>query len=214
MSRWERWAPLSGVAFVVLFVPGFALLSAGGPRLLARDPARYVAYYARHYDDIRGGAVLALLAGAALLWFVGTLAARLRNAEGPPGRLSTVAMGGGVAAATCLLVATVMRAAPASRMHTTGALTGGQATTLSDAAGAVFGIASPIAFAVLVGSASLVGVRHHALPRWLSWSGLALAVVLVVPFAGWIGLPLLMLWVLVTGVLLCRSSQPPDAVFA
>jgi hypothetical protein len=81
-DRWQRWSPLAGIAFAVLFLAALGV-SGSGP---GDTPAEQ--WYA---DDGNRGAVFFvffLIVGAALclLWFLGALRGALVRAEGDPTR--------------------------------------------------------------------------------------------------------------------------------
>jgi hypothetical protein len=210
-SRKRGFGPLCGVAAVVLLLPGFVLMSKDAPKFMQAGPARYRDYYDARGGEIRAGAVLMILAVFFLLWFVGHVRTHLRTqvraGGGDNGHLGALAQIGGSAGALCLLLATVVKAAPALRLVATGSITGAHAAGFSDAAGVIFGLASPVCFAVATAACAVAGFRLRALPAWLSWATAVLAVVLVIPFVGWIGLLLFPVWLVVLSVHLFRAPR-------
>ena len=95
-SNWERFAPLTGVVFVVLLVAGVVVIN----NYDYLPPAGEIeSFYEDNSTMISVGAFLALLSVFFFLWFLGSVRSTLRIAEGGTGRLSAVAFGGGVAAA-------------------------------------------------------------------------------------------------------------------
>ena len=104
--RWERWAPVSGIAYVVLFVAGFIV---GGDDIGDSD-AEIVAYFGDSGNRAEEIAGFFLLVVAALffLWFASTLRDRLRSVEAEPKSLSSLAFGAGVASAALLVVAVAL----------------------------------------------------------------------------------------------------------
>ena len=90
-TRLARWSPLSGIVFVVLFVVAGVLFD-GNPDPGATD-ASIVAYYGDDGNQLKLelAFLLATIAGVFFVWFAGTLAGRMRAAEGEPGWLSQVA---------------------------------------------------------------------------------------------------------------------------
>jgi hypothetical protein len=72
---------------------------------------------------------------------------------------------------------------------------------------AFFGGAVLFSIPMLVAT-GLAVLRTSALPRWLGWASLALALVMAVPPLGFFGLVLgLPLWTLAVSVLLFRASR-------
>ena len=95
-DRWERWAPVSGLIFVVSFLALFFVFFAPADLLPAdADAAQITAYYrGRGPAGFLGMYSLFGLSGVALMWFAGSLRTSLRRLEPAPGRLSAVAFGG------------------------------------------------------------------------------------------------------------------------
>jgi hypothetical protein len=146
------------------------------------------------------------LAGVALLWFLGSFRVVLRRAEGEPARLATIAFAGGVVLSALLFVKNAIEGGIAL------ALEFEQGFTLDPdvyrALNAIFLgllIHEGLAAAVLIAAASLLVLRTHVFPRWLGWTGLAVAVVALL---SWLvpGLPLVLVlaWILAASVVMLR----------
>src|SRR4051794_4430498 len=97
MSRFERWAPLSGVLAVVLWIVGLVLISHNDPNDHATD-AQILAWYKAESDWVLLGGWLFMLGGLAFLWFVSVLRDRLDDSVA--GRRATRLMFAGAIAAT------------------------------------------------------------------------------------------------------------------
>ena len=91
-------APWTGVTFVVFAVGAFFTT----PGDFLDDPEALASDYANELGQFLGGAQMAALAGASLLWFSSTVAAAL-VANGAGDRLAGIARSGGTAAAALLL---------------------------------------------------------------------------------------------------------------
>ena len=75
-----RWAPLTGVAFIVVAIIAFAI---GGEPPEADQPVReIVSHYVDNKDSIQVSSALAALAGVLLVFFAGYLRKVLQAAEG------------------------------------------------------------------------------------------------------------------------------------
>ncbi len=62
----------------------------------------------------------------------------------------------------------------------------------------------------LTAATALVILRYGALPRWLAWVSLAVALIMAIPPIAFFGLVLgLPLWTLLTSVLVYRSEGEP-----
>ena len=115
--NWARYAAGTGLgaaallwvqAFVAPLYPGFD------------DPPLQVArYYQSNAASIRVQMLLIGVAGILFLWFLGSLRAHLRRAEGDTGRLSAVAFGAGIAVLGPASVA-VISTATAAHLAGTG----------------------------------------------------------------------------------------------
>ena len=102
--RRDYWTPIAALLAAVTFVVG-VLFSFNSPDSDKTD-AQVLAWYADHghrMSNVIGGYLLALC-GLFVLWFVAGLRQHLRAAEGPGGRLSTVALGGGISFAVLLWI--------------------------------------------------------------------------------------------------------------
>src|ERR1700730_1030591 len=101
-AKWERWGALAGVVFVGLAVIGGFI---GGSPPKTSDSAEKIAkYFQDNQGNLKVGSYLTGLALVPLLWFLGTLFGRLRRAEGGAGRVSGIALTGGIAAAAIAMV--------------------------------------------------------------------------------------------------------------
>ena len=123
---------------------------------------------------------LRVMGGLMIIWFMGSLAGRLRQAEGEPGRLASISFGVGVVWGAVWLL---------SAMFNSAAIL--LATTYQDGTGArlmgVLGkdsvlILTPSILFVLTLAVSFVSMRYGGFPRWyallttaFTWIVLALA---------------------------------------
>lgn len=180
----DRIAPLSGLAFVLFGVAGVFLVNAGTE--YAGPPADLAAHYADRRGTVSLGAWLGMFSAAALAWFSAVVWRALRVAEGPGGRLSVAAFGGGVLAGGVLLVSYGAHLAAALRAGQEGGLMPAAAALLFDLAGLLWGVAAPVALAVLVAGVALVALRHRAFPAWWGWTSLGLVVLLLISPISWL----------------------------
>lgn len=202
-SRWERMAPLTGIAFVVLLLAGVLLIN-NYDYLPAGDEIK--SFYEDDSTRIAVGAFLAVLSVPFFLWFLGSVRSHTSAAEGATGRLSAVAFGGGVAAAAAMLVAHGATFAAAQRGGADGGIAEATATALFDLSGVLIGNAVPMAFAVLIGATAVISFRTGAFARWLTWAGAVLAVGLLTP-VNYIFIAFAVLWVLVVAVILYMPAR-------
>jgi hypothetical protein len=198
-SRLARYAPLTGVLFVVLVAAGF-LLSGDTPG--ANAPGSEVIDF---YKDSMGKQVVATLlvtlGAVALLWFASSLRSILRTAEGGTGRISNIAFAGGLGSAFGFWVS--------AAIHFTLADVGGDVDAAAAQALNALDSDSFFAFApgiaVLLLATALVARRTAILPAWLAWSAFVIFLASFTP-AGFFAFILSGLWIIVVSVLLYRAQ--------
>jgi hypothetical protein len=211
-SRWERWGPLGGIVFVVLFVVGLALNNIPS----ADDSAAKIANF---YNDSGDRAQLIIssyvlwLAGLFFLWFVASLRARLLAVEGAPGRLTSIVFGGGILFVAMLMVAAACFASIA------GDITFGDenfvgldgARFIPELGYPILFIAGMFAAIAMIDAVSVLIIRTGVFPRWIGWFGFFAAIALL--FAGFF-LPMifLLLWVVFVSVAMLRPPRAAAAV--
>ena len=209
-DRWERWAPVSGLIFVVSFMALFFLFFVPADLLPPDSNAEQIAAYYRGRGPAGFLAMYSLigLAGASLLWFSGCLRASLRLLEQGHGGLLDVAYGGGLASAILFLAGGTALLAPfAVIINST--------LTIDPSVYHLFGTLGFLTInlglfgqAVQVVATSVVALRWGGLPRWFAWVGFLVAVALVLNLLYFFGLFVWVAWVLLTsGLLLVRRGQ-------
>ncbi len=95
-ASWERYAPLTGVVGVVLWVIGTIIYQTA---VDSKNPATLLDSYRNEEGSILLGGFFWLLGTFFFFWFLGSLRARLAALEGGVQRLTAIAFGGGVATA-------------------------------------------------------------------------------------------------------------------
>ena len=219
-ARLARYAPLAGLVFFALAVVGTLVM--GSTPDFVDEPAKIAEHYESNDGQILTGDFLYLLGGVFLLWFVGTLRTFLRAAEGLGGRVARTAFAGGVAGTTLIMAAAAIDAVGALRVQEQDRIDPQVAAVLYDLNSILFGLAAPMAFAVLVFGTALVSMRAVAMPRWHAWISVALAFAMLVPVINWLAMIVFIVWVGVTSVLLFMGARvvptvptataPPPAV--
>jgi hypothetical protein len=204
----ERWAPIAGIAFVVLMVVGSMLIGdVPAPDAPAQAIADYLADGDNHTRNLVG-AYLWVIGALAFLWFLVRLRNEIRRAEGRPGSLANIAFGAGVAFASVWLVsaalfaavpyAVELRDAPISNpdlvrlLPTTGRLLlllGGGFTGL-----------------LVVLAASVAIFRTGVFPRWLAWLGIVASIALLFDVV-YLNIFPFWTWVFVASILMLRRRE-------
>jgi len=199
MSRIERWAPLSGLLAVVLWIVGIVLLTHDNPPDHASD-ADILAWYKADSNSILLGGWLFMLGCLAFLWFVAILRDRFAAAGTAP-TATRLTFAGAIAATTLGIGIPATDIAAAIDKNDISAATAGAFHHLSDG----FFVAAEMALIVVFLAGAVAALRTAVLPKWWAWLMVLVAVVLVIGPIGWaaliFGTPV---WVLGTTAMLLR----------
>ncbi len=201
----ERYAPLAGVVAVASWVIG--MLAIGD--LSSKDKgAEILAYYKAHDGRIFAGGVIWLIGTALFVWFLGSLRVRLLAAEGPVGRLTSLAFAGGVGTAICLMLLPGADLAGALSKNDLDPSAARALRSVSD----VFFLGAEYLAPVLLVATALLALRTGVLPRWLAWVSLVIALVMLVAPIGWAGLVFAFpIWILIVAFLIWRPATAGTA---
>lgn len=200
---WEsRVAPLSGALFAILLVASY--LVDLNPDFMPPE-SEVVARIQSGPVRVMTAGYLVTLAAAALAWFSGSGYRALRRLDDDAGRLSVVALAGGVLASSLLAVGGVAVIAAAERISASPTIDPGVGAVLIDLSGVAIGNGAPIGLAVAIAASGIVSLRSGHRFRWFGWVSVLVALGLVSPF-GWAVLAAAVLWVPVAAVWLFRSE--------
>ena len=213
MDRLQRYAPLSGVAFALLFLVGNALWGLEQPAIGA-DPGEARDFYRDTSAGILIGGSLSLVSIALLAWFGSILRDALTEAESDHATgLPLTAFGGILLVCAVGLGAETINMVGAVRAEDGGGLSPAAAQIYLDVSSALGYWAAGAALAVVAASTAAVAIRTgRILPRWLAWATLVLAAALMTPVlttpAGKYGLslPLLLLAAISVSIYRERAS--------
>jgi hypothetical protein len=177
-NKWERWAILSGALAVPFWIASVALISSKvkgdkGPEILAD--------YQQHSDATLAAGLLWAIGILLFIWFLGSLRSRYLAAEGGTGRLTALAYGGGIAAATIAMlipVADEVGALNKDEIDASGAVV---LHNFSDA----FFIAAEYTLPVFFFASAILALRYAVLPKWLGWFSVLIGIVLLIGPIGW-----------------------------
>ncbi len=185
MGRGKSWmVPLTGLAFFVLAIVGF-MISGDTPD--PGDPAQEIVDF---YVDNEGsqvlGAILTALAGTLLVFFGAHLRAILREGEGKGDFLPTVLLAGAIIIAVGLAIDASIIFALTDTAEEIDPAAVQALSALYNNDFVPFAMGSQI-FLLALGISVLSG---GALPKWIGWIAIALAVIAVTPigfvsFIGW-----------------------------
>lgn len=201
----NRLGALTGVGFFIALIAGFIIVGEEPPGTDDSVP-EIIEFYTDNDTQVWIGISLTMLAATLLVLFAGYLRKVLRAAEGEGHMLSSVVLAG------------------AAVFATGAAIDGTLSAALVDAADDVEPAAVqslnalwnndwvPLALGALIMmlAAGLSIVRHGALPKWLGWVAIVLAVILITPigFAGFIGTGL---WILIVSIMLAMRADEAAA---
>jgi hypothetical protein len=215
-SKWERYAASGGIIFIVLSV--VALIVLGSPPKPSDSTRKIVDWFADNEDEIKIAGFLQLLAFVPILWWSGSLWARLRRAEGGETRLALVALGG-------LFVTGGLVGAGAAVMGTENLrladLDPGQVRFVYGLSQGLLAAAS-FPLAVLVAATSVVALRTSVFPKWLGWAGLVLALLWLVAgcgvvddsdgifVVGFVAFFAWLVWIFILSIIMMRPTRSPS----
>lgn len=201
----KRWlVPLTGLLFVALAVVGSVI--GGAPKNAGNPPQEIVDHYIDNKSSIIYGAALLGFGCVALVFFASYLRTVLRRAEGDAGMLSPLTLvGAAIMAVGLALDATILFAIAeaADDIEPTSVQTL-QALWDNDF--------MPIAIGTVIFllSSGIAIARYGALPKWLGWVAIAVAIVGMTPL-GFIAFLAGGLWIAVVSVLLALRARRPNA---
>ncbi|HUP73090.1 MAG TPA: hypothetical protein VM282_08575 [Acidimicrobiales bacterium] len=176
-AKWEKYAALGGVAFVVLSVVGSFI--AGAPPAADDSAAEIAEWFADNPGAIQVSQFLNGLALIGLTWWGGSLFRKMARAEDGRPRLSIVVIVGLVFGGSFALVSGAIMSATALRIDEIG--DGAQVfytmsmVLLSTSA---FGIVAALA------AISALSLRTKMLPQWLTFLGWLVAVLFLIGSIG------------------------------
>ena len=210
-STWRKVGASGGIVFIVLQLAGQLLFQSGGAEPAFNTPAAEILGFFQARDTVlfEIGGFLTSLSFIAFLWFLGSLYSTLSQGEGQPAWISLIAVASGV-----LMIAAVIGGSwVLAVFRIDEGLEPNMARLLFDQGN--FGFASLWVFAAsFLLATAVVAIRSFALPRWLAWAGVVIAVILLVARAFWAtpssaiftAYVLFWLWLIAASVVLFRAS--------
>jgi hypothetical protein len=204
-----RATPLAGVISIVLFVIGVFVIESGDVPGDDAPGSEIAAYLADGLGRLAIGAVLWGVGIIALIWFLDGLRTHVLPASGQLARLT---YGFGFAAALFLLASMMPDVAGALASDNMDRNLEAGAAEAMTSLGDGFFIAAELMLAGFFLAVGAAAIRARALPAWLGWISLVLAVVALIPPIGWAVVVFAFpLWVLLTSALLWMGARPAAA---
>jgi hypothetical protein len=202
MENDRSWlAPLTGAAFIVLAIVGFAV--GGEPPTATDEPAsEIVRFYVDNESSVFVGAIIAGVGATLFLFFAGILRRALRDAEGPGGILSAVAFAGAVIFATGLAIDGMISFALAEAAEEIDptAVQALQALWDNDFLPLAVGLQT---FLLATGISIL---RHGALPKWVGAVAILGGIIVITPL-WFVSFPAAAIVVLAASVVLATRAR-------
>ena len=203
-ARWDRLAPLSGIAAVVVWCLSLLIVEGvTNPPSESATPERALAYFNEEEVGIFVSTFLFAVGSLLFLWFAGSLRAALVAAEGGVARIANIAFAAGVGFSLLTLLFALPPSVGAFSNESIGASAAEALWYLDD----VFFVAAQFTAIPLLVATALVALRTGALPRWLAWLSLLVAAVLLFPLGGVFALGLgVPVWTVATSLVLSRRA--------
>ncbi len=217
MERWDRYAPATGLVFVVVVI--VATLVQGAPPSLSDGASEFADYFDDNDTRIRVAQFVNVLATIPFLWWMGGLWSTLRRAEGGAPRLTVAAgLGGAIAATSVMLGSAVMSTAAfrSTDLQPAGLKLFYTLSFTMYAAGA-------LGVATLVLASSVVILRSGVFPVWIGWLGIVNGLVWIaaglslvstrdaVNVIGFISFLIWLVWIIAISVVMLRNPEPAAA---
>lgn len=203
-----RWAPLGGVAFVILFVIGTILLFNGAPS--GDDPpAKFREWFADsgHRDQINAGWILIGLGVFFLLWFIAALRRSVSSIDADGFLTSIVGIGGTIYAALALTAVALNEGIRTMNDDTFQHRVYPELIHAADDAGWVIHASGAVGMAAMIIAASAAFMSRGIWPRWAGWLGVVVGVLSLASIAFFPQF-LWLLWILiVSGLLFSRPAR-------
>lgn len=163
-SKWERYAAIGGIAFVVLNIVG--TLVAGSPPAADDSAVKIAEYFADHGGGIKASLWLGGIGAVGLVWWFGSLWRRMNRAEGGMPRLAVASLLGLGLGGALSLASGAVNAATALRSADVGE-------------GARFFYTLSIVLLSVAGfgvgihllATNVLALRSKMLPVWMGWLG-------------------------------------------
>jgi hypothetical protein len=207
--KFPRFAPLTGIVFVLLLILAFVVIEGETPDI--DDSAQKITSF---YHDDQGKHIAAVVLVALSTIFLTVFAVSLREFLRLPGESDfwpTVALVGGAVAVAGFLVAAGIHLA---------LIDGGDKNISPDAMVALnaidaddfFGFATPLGI-MLLGAGGATLRAGAALPKWMGWAAIVLFVVFFTP-VGFAAFGLTGIWIIIASILMYQRSASPTATTA
>lgn len=197
----QRWAPLTGVLAVVLWVVAVAVMGEGP----AGDAtaAQTAAYFEENATSWLVGGSLFGIGCLAFVLFLGVVRSRMTSVDGGDRGPATFVFGAGLLTAAMVMATQVPTLSLAIRADDSEVTLSPAAAEALWAAGDGFFIMGAFAASLFLLATCVVALRTRLFAAWFAWVGIVFGVVMLVPPIGWAGLIFgFPLWLLAASMML------------
>jgi hypothetical protein len=209
MSNLARWAPVSGILYVILW----ALVIFVFEDDQGDSDAEIAAWYAdsSNRDQTLATYFLILAASLCFVWFLSNLRGRLAQAEGAAGVKTALAFGAGLVAVTMWTIASAIWISVAFAVDDSDEfVVDPNMERLFGVLGYALWFGGTTIALLVVLCVALVGLRGQLIPTWLAWVSILVAITMLLsfaflPFLIWLG------WVLVVSLVWLFWKPAPEA---
>ena len=211
-AAWQRWIPLTGILFVILFIVG-GFLVIGPETGTDQSGQKILDWYAKssHQTLAVAGAYLFALAGVAMLLFINRLRAVVAEAEGARPLFAPFILGGGVVFVVSVAVAGAAFAAVPAGLKFGGEPLPANADLMRFLPQLGFVLVLilgmfPLIFAML--ATAYASMRYKIFASWFNWLTIVCAIVLffAAAFLPAIALPI---WLIAASIVLMKHHPTP-----
>jgi hypothetical protein len=214
-AKWERYGALGGILFVVLVI--VSIVVTGSMPNSSDSASKILKSFQDHKNGIKIGAFIGGLAAIPLLWWAGSLYARMRRAEGGQTRLALIAVLGLVLGGAGQIGMSAIYSTVVLTLKTVGA----DQAKFFFVLGQGFADTALIGLAVLTLAVSVLALRTRVFPIWLAWVGLVDAIVFIVASyavattddaiagVGFAAFIIWAIWIIATSIIMFRSHEMP-----
>jgi hypothetical protein len=210
MTGWARWWPLTGVAFVGLWVGAFALIGDDA----GNTDSEILAYYAKDSNRTKHAVAffLILAAGLFFIWFLSKLRERLARVEGGTQTQTALAYGAGTVAATLWFVGSAFFTAASFALDEDEFTLDPNTYRILDNIGYTAWFSGTTVAAITVTVTAVLALRTGLLPKWIAWLSFPVALTMLVAFF-FIPFLIMLGWILVVSAtfMMQKEAAPTPA---
>jgi hypothetical protein len=209
LERWDRFAPLTGIWAVVLWLVGVFIIEGLGDSPDNGTPQETLAYFQSDENSLYGGSIVFCIGSLLFIWWSGALRASIANAMGYGERLAPIVFAAGVATAVFSMALLAPQFAAAFVANEEESEFSPEAAQALWTVGDGFFVMAEFTAALLLAATGIAILLTRFLPKWLAWVSFVFAVVLLIPPIAWAVLIFcLPLWIVVVSLLLWRRGAP------